>query len=127
MTSHNRTRMPFSLAIVMIVMAASVPVVAMIGCSMEMSAPLSMARTMCAHIEAAGTFISQACGGTYVALDGLVDSIAPDAGFSVTLLAALAVAAMMFVVSPARTIAPVPIRAEPPPPPEDPLGSRLSI
>lgn len=116
------------IAIILIVVAVAVPAVTMVGCNMEMSAPISFTETLCGHIEGFGQFISEACGGTYLIIDGLGDSIASSGQFLFNLMAALAVAvAMLFVMPTVREHSAVLVPVAPPPPPEDPLGQRLSI
>lgn len=116
------------IAIVMIVIAVAVPAVTMVGCTMEMSAPISFAEKLCADVEGFGQYVSEACGGTYLVIDGLGDSVAASGQFLFNLMAALAVAvAMLFVMPTAREHSAILVPVAPPPPPEEPLGQRLSI
>ncbi|TLM97915.1 MAG: hypothetical protein FDZ75_03535 [Actinobacteria bacterium] len=99
-----------------------VPAVYMVGCSMPMVGNACTA--MFGHVQ---TAINQACDGTLVTAQGPAAVL--SAGLSTLLFAlALALAAgLSMLFEAASRPALVPLRIEPPPPPEDPLGTRLTL
>ena len=103
------------------VVISAVPVIVMIGCTMNMSA----LGTSCTH---GMEVLSSACGGTYVLMQNAAAAVVTS-GFSALLFALLAIFMMAaFVMAPeARSRAFVLVPANPPPPPEDPLGVRLTL
>ncbi len=103
-----------------IVVIAAVPVVIMLGCTMNMSMS-----TGCSHTI--GMVVSGACGGVQVLTQQLTALVA--SGFSAVLFALLAVfmMAVLLLAPTARSRAFVLASANPPPTPEDPLGVRLRL
>ncbi len=104
-----------------LVVIAAVPVLVMIGCSMDMSATGGV----CSHSMEVFT---AACGGTYVMLQNAAAALVTS-GLSTLLFALLALFMMaVIVLAPAsQSRAYVLVTANPPPPPEDPLGVRLTL
>ena len=103
-----------------LVVIAAVPILVMIGCSMDMSMGAA-----CSHgVEV----LTSACGGTYVLMQNVASAVVTS-GFSILLFALLALFMMaVMVLAPAsQSRAYVLVPANPPPPPEDPLGVRLRL
>jgi hypothetical protein len=103
-----------------LVVISAVPVIVMLGCTMDMSS----SGGTCSH---AMEMFSSACGGTYVLSQQAMGVLA--SGLSTIIFALLAVFMMaVFVMAPAaRSRAFVLMPANPPPPPECPLGVRLTL
>lgn len=111
-----------SIVVATAVVAMLLPAVFMLGCTMPMT------KALCGNIsQNAGAVFSQGCDGIVFATEG--PAAVASAGLS-TLLFALALAlvgatSMLFQVSSRPAL--LPALAEPPPPPESPLGVRLTL
>ncbi len=121
MKLSSDSRKWISTVVAALLVIAAVPLIVMIGCNMDMSATGGV----CAH---GAEILTSACSGTYVLMQHVAAAVVAS-GFSLTLLVLLvAFMAAAIVLGPtvqsrALVLAP----ATPPPPPEDPLGVRLTL
>ena len=115
----NNRRVSMVLVMVIAVIAIAIPTCTMIGCDMGMSGGMPFMPK--------GAGIINACPGEWVTSSGPVGVL--PSGVENLLVALSAVLLVAAVVMAPRTSADVrpAIIAEPPPPPEDPLGQRTRI
>ena len=122
MKLDQQTRKSVTVIVIAILAMALMPMLVMVGCSMP------MVGNLCEHGIPLGPIISSACGGIYQVLSTDLTSVAAS-GFTSLLIALFAaIAAVTLILAPAsRERAVVPVRIEPPPEPDDPLGERLTL
>jgi hypothetical protein len=115
----NNRRVAMALVVMMAVVAIAIPTCTMIGCDMSMSGGMPYMPS--------GTGIFNSCAGEWITNTG-------PAGVLPSGLENIVLALGAFVVAVAITLAPREstrtvrvLAAEPPPPPEDPLGQRTRI
>jgi hypothetical protein len=115
----NNRRVAMVLVTVMAVVAIAIPTCSMIGCDMGMSGGMPFMPS--------GTGIFNACTGEWVTSTGPAGVLPSGAENLVLALSAVLLVAAL-VLAPRAEIRAVPaFIAEPPPPPEDPLGQRTRI
>lgn len=118
--SANSRRTLVALAIVVAFVAIVVPTCRMVGCSMEMGGAMPFG-----HQDVAGFFSD--CGGTYV-LSGPPTAVVPSGADALTVALVSAVTAALALFVPVLPTGRIALTAvDPPPPPEPPLGVRLSL
>lgn len=113
------SRKTMSTVLAALLVISVVPIVVMIGCTMDMSAMGG-----CSH---AVEVFNSICGGTYMVGQQVAAVVA--SGFSAILFALIAVfmMAVLFFAPVSRSRAFVLAPANAPPPPEGPLGVRLTL
>jgi hypothetical protein len=115
----NNRRVAMALVVMMAVVAIAIPTCTMIGCDMEMNGGMPFMPS--------GSGIFNSCPGEWVTNTGPLGVI-PNGAENVVLALSVAIIAVAVTLAPRRTTAPVRISAaDPPPPPEDPLGQRTRI
>lgn len=116
----NSKRALLVLIVVVAFVAVVVPTCRMIGCNMKMGAI-----TPFGHHTLPGMYST--CGGEMV-FNSVPQAVVPSGADSLTVALIGAVLAAVALLSPRSQSRFVPVRAQaPPPPPEDPLGTRLTL
>lgn len=116
----NSKRTMIAITIVVAFVAVVVPMCRMVDCSMGVGGAMPFG-----PLSHAGFF--PACGGSYVS-NSIPQAIVPSGADALTIALVCAVLAAVAWFAPRQEVRFVPVRAQaPPPPPDDPLGTRLTL
>ena len=115
----NNRRVAMALVVMIAVVAIAIPTCTMIGCDMGMSGGMPFMPS--------GTGMYNSCAGEWVTSSGPV-GVLPSGAENLLLALGAAIVAVTVTLAPRQAAVPAWVLvAEPPPPPEDPLGQRARI
>ena len=115
----NNRKVAMALVVMMALVAVGIPTLTMVGCDMGMSGGMPFMPS--------GVGIFNSCAGEWVTNSGPV-GVLPNGAENIILTLGALVVAIALTFAPRESIRMVQaLVAEPPPPPEDPLGQRTRI
>jgi hypothetical protein len=115
----NNRKVAMALVVMMAVVAIAIPTCTMVGCDMGMSGGMPFMPS--------GAGIFNSCPGEWVTSSGPA-GVLPNGAENILLTLSALVVAVAVTLAPRQSVRMVQaLVAEPPPPPEDPLGQRTRI